>query len=239
MRLKRPRWVWARNLCLAGMWLCYYAGLPFMIFSLAAACYYTAPVWMALLSRILLDERIGCVKLIAIFTAFVGVMIAVDPLGSELSLAVLLPLAAALFYALTAIITWSRCAEEAPLALAFNLNIILVIAGSVGTAMLVLFAPADADGFILSAWPSLGTAEWLLIVFLALLHPVIEMAVAKAYQLAPSTIIGVFDNAYLPFAAFWAFVLMFEIPTWSEASGMTLIAAAGILIVREGHRRSR
>ena len=40
------------------MWLSYYAGLPQMSFALAAACYYTAPAWMALAAR-LLGEPVG------------------------------------------------------------------------------------------------------------------------------------------------------------------------------------
>ena len=111
----------------------------------------------------------------------------------------------------------------------------IVIIGGLTTATvltLLVFAPAHADGFVFSAWPSLQPADWGLIVFLALMHPVIEVAVAKAYQLAPATTIGVFDNAYLPFAAFWGFVLLSQTPSWSETIGIILIGAAGVIIAR-------
>lgn len=230
--LLASRWVWVRSLCLAGMWISYYAALPFMSLSLAAACYYTAPVWMALLSRALFGEAIGRARGVAIAIAFLGVLFAVNPWGSELSPAALLAIAAAFLYAIAALVTGRRCQNEDPVTLALNLNLVLLVCGAIGVLTLLVFAPTQSDGFVFSAWPRLQPADWGLILFLALMHPVIEVAVAKAYQLAPATAIGVFDNAYLPFAAFWGFLLLSQTPTWSEAIGMLLIGAAGIIIVR-------
>ena len=214
------------------MWISYYAALPFMSLSLAAACYYTAPVWMALLSKALFAEAIGRARAAAVAVAFLGVLVAVNPWGSELSPAALLAIAAAFLYAIAALVTGRRCQNEDPVALALNLNLVLVVCGAIGVLTLLVFAPAHADGFVFSAWPSLQPADWGLIVFLALMHPVIEVAVAKAYQLAPATTIGVFDNAYLPFAAFWGFVLLSQTPSWSETIGIILIGAAGVIIAR-------
>ncbi|MDH4992097.1 DMT family transporter [Aquamicrobium lusatiense] len=226
------RWVWMRSLCLAGMWISYYAALPFMSLSLAAACYYTAPVWMALLSRALFAEAIGWARGVAVAIAFLGVLVAVNPWGSELSPAALLAIAAAFLYAIAALVTGRRCQNEDPVSLALNLNLVLVVCGAIGVSTLLVSAPTNADSFVFSAWPKLRPADWALILVLALMHPLIEVAVAKAYQLAPATTIGVFDNAYLPFAAFWSFLLLSQTPTWSEAMGMLLIGAAAILIVR-------
>ncbi|MEO4000423.1 DMT family transporter [Mesorhizobium sp. CAU 1732] len=226
------RWVWVRSLCLAGMWISYYAALPFMSLSLAAACYYTAPVWMALLSRVVFGEAIGLAKAAAVAIAFFGVLVAVNPWGSEPSPVALLAIAAAFLYAIAALVTGRRCQNEDPVTLALNLNLVLVICGAIGVLTLLVLAPTHAEGFVFSAWPRLQPADWGLILFLALMHPVIEVAVAKAYQLASATTIGVFDNAYLPFAALWSFLLLSQTPTWSEVIGMLLIATAGVIIVR-------
>lgn len=223
------RWVWVRS---AGMWISYYTALPFMSLSLAAACYYTAPVWMAILARTVFGEAIGWAKGTAIVIAFLGVLAAINPWDSELSPAALFAIAAAFLYAIAVLVTGRRCQNDDPVTLALNLNLTLAVCGAVGVFTLLVFAPSQVDSFVLSAWPKLKPADWGLILLLALMHPVIEVAVAKAYQLAPATTIGVFDNAYLPFAALWSFLLLAQAPNWSEAGGMLLIATAGAIIIR-------
>lgn len=222
-------WAWARSLCLTGMWLCYYASLPSLSFALAAACYYTSPVWMALLSRFLLGEPLGAKRWAAILFSFAGVVVAVNPAVETLSPVVLLPLLAAFFYALSAIITWSRCQEEEPAMLAFNLNITLAAAGGAGLVGLALFAPpTPTDSFVLAVWPALAPRDWVLLAALGVLLALIATMVAQAYRLAPSPLVGVFDNAYLLFAALWGVLLFGEVPTMREGIGMAMIATGAV-----------
>lgn len=235
----RPLWVWARSLCLTAMWLCYYAALPSMSFALAAACYYTSPVWMALLSRLLLGEPVGAMRWLALLLALAGVVLAVNPTVGTISPVVVLPLAAAFFYALAAVITWSRCQDEAPLAMALNLNVTLAFTGVAIIVALATFGPTDSESFALSVWPTLMPADWVLVGVLGGLLAIIATAVAQAYRLAPSPIVGVFDNAYLLFAAMWSVLFFGEVPTLREAAGMALIAGGAVLTVRQGDSASR
>ncbi|WP_208976929.1 EamA family transporter [Stappia sp. ES.058] len=98
-----------RSLCLALMWGCYYAGLPELSFSIAAACYYTSPMWMAFLSSTLLGTRIGGRGGFAILLGLAGVMTILRPGLDEVSPMIGLPLLAGFFYALAAVITQGRC----------------------------------------------------------------------------------------------------------------------------------
>jgi len=230
-----PLWVWARSLCLTGMWLCYYAALPSMSFALAAACYYTSPAWMALLSRLLLGEAVGALRWLAILLALAGVVLAVNPTVGTISPVVALPLTAAFLYALAAIITWSRCQDEAPLTMALNLNVTLTITGAVGIVALATFGPTDEESFVLSVWPALMPEDWALVGVLGALLAIIATAVAQAYRLAPSPIVGVFDNAYLIFAAMWSVLFFGEVPSLREAAGMALIAGGAVLTISRGH----
>ncbi len=231
LRRMHSRWAWMRSLCLTAMWVCYYASLPSLSFALAAACYYTSPVWMALLSRFLLGEPLGAMRWAAVLFSFAGVVVAVNPTVETLSPVVLLPFFAAFFYALSAIITWSRCQQEEPALLAFNLNITLAVAGGAGLVGLTIFAPTNpTDSFILAVWPALTTRDWLLLAGLGLLLALIATMVAQAYRMAPSPLVGVFDNAYLLFAAMWGLVLFSEIPTVREGIGMAMIATGAVVM---------
>ncbi|MDF1791663.1 MAG: DMT family transporter [Thalassobaculaceae bacterium] len=230
---RRWRWgraVWSRSLCLTGMWTAYYASLPSLSFSLAAAAFYTSPLWMAVLSRVLLRERVGPRRWAAVAIGFGGVLLVLRPDAGTVSPAALLPLLAALLYALAGVITWRWCREEEPLGMALNLNCCLGLAGTgavLGLALLGL--PTGEHLFLLSVWPDLGTKDWMLVGLLGLFMAIIATAVAKAYQLAPAPVVGVFDNAYLVFATLWAVLFFGEIPSVSGGLGVALIGGSAVL----------
>lgn len=229
LRLRRPGWVWARSLCLAAMWLCYYAALPSMSFALAAACYYTAPVWMALLGRALLGMTIGGRGWSAIALCLAGVVLVVAPAPGTLSPALLLPLAAGGFYALAGIVTWRHCREESSGAMAFTLNLCLCLVAAAGLLLLAVLRPADEASFVLALWPRLGAAEWGLAALLGGLLAFVATAVATGYRLAPTPVAGVVDAAYLGFAALWGALFFAEIPGLRETLGIAMIAGGAIL----------
>lgn len=60
----------------------------------------------------------------------------------------------------------------------------------------------------------------------------INTATAKAYQIAPTALIGTFDYAYLVFACLWGYVLFHEVPDIFTWAGMALILIAGLLVIR-------
>lgn len=238
LRPLKPAWVWARSFCLTAMWLCYYVALPSISFALAAACYYTSPVWMALLSRFVLREPVGARGWVAILVSLLGVGLVVNPALGAVSPVLLLPLAAAAFYALAGTITWSRCQNEAAAAMALNLNLCLCLAGGVGIAGLAVFAPAGTESFALSVWPVLRAKDWFLAALLGVFLAVIATAVALAYRLAPTPVVGVFDTAYLVFAALWSVVLFGEIPATREVLGIGAIGTGAVLMSSRGHRQT-
>lgn len=229
LRPKRPGWVWARSLSLTAMWLTYYAALPSMSFALAAACYYTSPVWMALMARFLLGASIGGRSWLAIVLCMIGVILAVDPRAGDLTLVTLLPIAAAIFYALAGTITWSRCQGETAGAMALNLNICLCVVSAIGLVALAVIRRNGSEGFVFATWPGLRPTDWGLVVLLGCLLAIVATTVALAYRLAPTPIVGVFDTAYLGFAALWSAVLFADIPTTQEGLGIGLIAAGAVL----------
>ncbi|MCQ0989829.1 DMT family transporter [Jiella marina] len=228
------RWVWLRSALLTGMWVCYYAALPSISFATAAAALYTAPLMMAVFSAWLLREPLGGRGWGAVAIGLAGVLTVLSPDPVALSSLIGLPFVSAACYALAAIVTRSRCGGESALAMALNLNFSLAMAGGAGLVILVgldLDASAvDRAPFVLSLWSPVGWSEIGLIVGLAVLMVIIATCVARAYQLAPSPVIGVLDNAYLLFAALWSFLIFSETPGFRGLFGMALIAAAAIMV---------
>ncbi|MFN3208348.1 MAG: DMT family transporter [Roseovarius sp.] len=222
-------WVWVRSLCLALMWGSFYAALPVLPFSVAAACYYTSPMWMAVLSCTLLGTRIGLRGLCAVALGLGGVLTMLRPGLEDVSPLIGLPLLAGFFYALAAVVTQARCREVPAMSMAMNLNVVLILAGLALIAGLNLRGDGHAAGFLLSAWPRLDASGWALLIGLGVLLGVITALVAYAYRSAPAPVIGLFDNGYLVFALVWDIVIFSGSPGPVDILGVALIGSGAVL----------
>jgi len=233
---KAPGWAYLRATLLVVMWIAYYASLPLLDLSFAAVALYTSPLLIALLSALVIGEPVGPRRWAAIAIGFAGVLAILRPGTDAFSWIMLLPILGAAFYALAMILTRSKCLGEPPLALALALNVSLMAAGLVMTgALWVLDLAPEASAaypFVLGPWGEMAAREWGVVSLLGVLIAVYSAGVAKAYQSAAPSVVGTFDYAYLVFAVLWGFVVFTEVPDTATVTGMTLIAAAGILVAR-------
>jgi drug/metabolite transporter (DMT)-like permease len=229
-------WAFLRGLLLTLMYIAIYAAVPVLSLSVIAASLYTAPLFIALLSTLLIGETVGPRRWAAIVIGLLGVLVILRPATDAFSPLALIPVAAALLYAFSAIITRFKCADEPPMLLALALNFSLLSVGAAATAAIALWRPTPTEAsfypFLLGYWVSMGPREWAIIVLLAALMVAISLGLAKAYQSAPPSIIATFDYCYLLFAAFWSFVIFDQAPDTPTILGMLMIACAGLLVVR-------
>ncbi len=235
IRPKSIGWTFLRSMLLMMMWLAFYAALPVLSLPVVAASYYTGPLFITLFSALLIGDPVGYRRWTAIFTGFLGVLVILRPGTDAFSYLTLLPIVSALFYALAAIVTRTKCIEERPLVLSLALNISFLAVGAIASGGVLIWDPtasqAAAYPFLLGHWTMMGDRQWAIILLLAVLIVAISSGVAKAYQSGPPAIIATFDYTYLVFAAFWSFVMFSEVPDALTAIGMLLIAGAGILAV--------
>lgn len=230
---KAVGWVFVRSMLIVLMWIAYYAALPFMSLSVAATALYTTPLFIALFSAALIGEPVGVRRWLGILLGFIGVLVILRPAADDFSAVALLPILAAIFYALAAVITRSKCADEDALSVAMSLNLCLVMAGVLGVGGIMVI-PTMRDPtfpFLQSPWMTMSNGTWAVIVLLGVLLVAESIGVAKAYQIAPAAIIGAFDYSYLVFAVFWSFVFFADTPDMLTVLGIGVIIAAGWLVV--------
>lgn len=242
-RARRPAslgWVALRSLLLCTMWVAYYAALPHVPLSAAAAAYYTSPLFITLFAGLFADERVGWRGWSAVLLGFAGVVVVLRPdvraLGAGAFDAFgLLPLLAAVLYGLAMVLTRTKCRHEDPVTLSIALNLAFVAVGGLGTlavALLLPPLPGLEDPFLFAPWVDPGATGWGALAVLAAAIVMGSLGAAVAYQLAPASLVAPFDYAYLAFAALWAVVLLDERPDTATLVGMAMIAAAGILVLR-------
>ncbi len=226
-------WTALRSLLLTMMWVTYYAALVHLALGVAAAAYYTLPIFITLFAALFLGDRIRPLGWAAIFLGFLGVLLILKPQAEGFNAYALLPIASAVCYALAMILTRSKCRDEHPLMLSLGLNVSFVIVGLLATAPLAL-APAIAlePSFLVGAWSPMGATEWLAMALLAAATIIGSVGNAIAYQVGPPGTVAAFDFAYVGFAALWGILFFGEVLDAVTVGGIMLIVVAGILAVR-------
>ena len=231
-------WSLSRAACLCAMYILLYAGLPFLELATIATAMYTGPLFITLLSALLIGEPVRPLGWLAVAIGFAGVVITLQPGADAFEPLVLLPVLSGFFYALAAVTTCGKCSGQNPFALGATLNLVLLATGLVAvTLLLILDLPCETTAetpFLLAAWPDIDPQGWLLIAALSVLIVGISVGLAAAYQSAPPVIIATFDYSYLLFAVLWGYVIFSEVPEQTTVVSMTLIAAAGLLVTRRG-----
>jgi drug/metabolite transporter (DMT)-like permease len=229
-QVARP-WIVVRTLLFVGMWIAYYAALPSMDLSVAATALYTIPLFIAGFASVFAREPVGWRRWIGIAIGFVGVIVILRPGGDDFSFWALLPVLAALCYALAAIVTRTRCPAESPFVLALALHAGLLVAGIAGSIGVALLAPPVSTGFLLSRWLPMDLADWAIMGAFGTVMVAVAAGIAKAYQSGPSAIVGTFDYSYLVFAALWGVIFFDEAMDAPTLIGIALIVFAGLLVL--------
>ncbi len=231
-------WTALRSLMLALMWVAYYASLPHLQLSIAAAVYYTLPIFITLFSAAFTSDKVGPGDWLAILLGFLGVMLILKPTAGDFNLYALLPLLSAMLYALAMILTRTKCRDEHPLILSAALNVTFIAVGlfatlAVGGADSLGIPPfPEGDSFLSAEWASLAGKEMVALLLMAAAILGASIGTAVAYQSGPSSIVATFDFAYVGFAALWGLLFFAEIPDAMTLVGMVLIVAAGVITVR-------
>ena len=237
MNCPPPKRVWAvalRSLCLVGAMLCFFAGVPFLNLSDIAAGLYVFPLFVALLSAVLLGEKVGPRRSAAIIVGFTGTLLILKPGTDGFQLMSLMPIGAALCYAGTILTTRRLCREESPITLSFGVGITFLTVGVIGTVLFTFVVqPAGAADwpYLLTGWQD-DITWWIvgLIVTCSCLNLTANMMLARAYQSAEASWLAPFDYSYIVFATFWGYVFWQHVPDALTFLGMAMIAGAGAFV---------
>ena len=234
---RRLGWTALRSVMLTSMWVAYYAALPHVALAVAAAAFYTLPIFIALFAALFIGDRVGPAGWLSVLLGFVGVLLILKPQAGDFNQYALLPLISAILYALAMILTRTKCRDESPLVLSLCLNVSFVVVGLAVTVLTMLIdTPGDAEpgtSFLLGQWTAMGRAEWLSMCLLATAVIIGSVGAAIAYQAGPPAIVATFDFTYVAFAAAWGLLFFGEVPGTIKLAGMAMVVAAGILAIRQ------
>jgi drug/metabolite transporter (DMT)-like permease len=240
-----PKRFWAvalRSLFLIGAMLSFFGAIPFLSLSEVAAGLYVFPLFVAVLSALILREHVGPRRAIAVVTGFAGTLLILKPASASFQWVSLVPVIAGLCYAATVLTTRKLCREENPATLALGVSVAFVTVGILGIAVLETVQPAalaESWPYLFVGWNPLSLEIAGLILVCSMLNLASNIGLAKAYQSAESSWLAPFDYSYLIFATFWGVVMWGDVPDLLSFTGMAMIAASGCYVAWRERTESR
>lgn len=174
---------------------------------------FTTPVWVILLSPLLLQERISKIGAVAALMGFLGILIVARPGMTPINIGLVCAALCAIGFAFSAIFTRKLTRTQSITCILFYLTAMQAIFGLVC---------AGIDGDI--ALPTMATLPWVLLIGLAGLTA--HFCLTTALSLAPATVVMPIDFTRLPIIAVVGFILYSEaVDIWVIVGGITIFAA--------------
>ncbi len=233
LRPRRIGVVAVRSVLITLAMLFYFSALALMPIAQALAGLFTSPIFVLLISALLLKQRIGPWRIVAVLLGFSGILCVLQPDPTSFDVKTLLPVAGGFFYALSAVVTRTHCSDESTVALLAAMVVTLGLAGAIGLIWLALFpvgVPVGPDGFAIRGWvwPMQDALPW--VVVQAVGSTIAVFMLIKAYQLGEPSYVAVFEYSVMIFGPLFAWVAFGQSVGQMQIIGIGMIASAGVLL---------
>lgn len=149
---------------------------------------FTSPLWVVLLAPLILKERLTPMRLFAAGLGFVGILVVARPDMGHIGVGVLAAAGAALFFAMSVMLTKLLTKGEAMITIMFWMTLIQLVLGTIG---------ASYDGAV--RWPDAQSLPWLALV--GVTGVVAHLCLTTALSLAPASFVIPVDFVRLPLIA--------------------------------------
>jgi drug/metabolite transporter (DMT)-like permease len=190
----------------------------------AIAINFSAPLFTALISALLLKETVGPARWLALLVGFCGVLIVTNPGMGTFQIGALFALANAVLYgSVTAGVRGMTATESAETLILYQLALL--------TALFALLLPLG--------WTSPTPADTAWIVFNGVSNAVGQYWWTRALHLAPASAVAPFNYLSLVWAIILGFAVWGDVPTVSLVIGSGVVVASGLFLLwRETNARS-
>lgn len=171
---------------------------------------FTSPIWVILLSPLLLGERITLIRAAAALMGFIGVLVVTRPDMAGINTGVIMAASLAIFFAFTIIFTKRLTRTQSITCILFYLTVLQLGFGLI---------TAGYDGDI--ALPNAETLPWLVLIGVAGLLG--HFCITNALAIAPATVVVPIDFIRLPIIAIIGML------AYGEALDLWVLLGAGII----------
>ncbi len=205
-----------RGVLLLGAGYTFFTGLRTLGLAEATAIGFAAPIFITLLSAIVLGEAVGWRRWLAVLAGFVGVLVIVRPGAEAFQPASLYVIGTAVFYAVFMISSRWIHSDESLWTMMFWNNV---------------FPALFAAPFVPFVWTPIPELHWQLLAGMAVLAAFGVPLIAQAFRMAPASVVAPFDYTILLWACLWGWLIWGELPDEWTWVGAAVIVVSGVYIV--------
>lgn len=243
LRVRRPILHISRGLLVMCANIGFFLGLATIPIAVNTALFFVAPLFITALAVPFLGEKPGLGRWLAVLIGFCGVIVMVRPGSGLMQATALLPLFAALAYALMQMMTRKLGVSDKASTLAF-----FVHATYIGVSALIGLSVGHGEftdpsnptlHFLLRPWIWPAPEDLMILLLSGFLVAVAGYLTAQAYRLTQAALVAPFEYVSMPFAVFWGYLLWRELPDMMSFVGMGMIAAGGLAVLYQETFRGR
>lgn len=246
LRIEHPFLNGLRGLLMVTSYTTYYMSLAALPIAEVTAIFFVSPIIVTLFSALFLAETVGIRRWGAVVFGFFGVLVIVRPGAGSLDPAIALPLAGALTYALSLIITRRIGRTQTGSSLAFvAMGVFVIVSGTAGAFIGdggLVSVQADLHpslAFLVRGWIMPDLRDGLLLVACGLISACGFYCLSQGYRIAPASVVAPFEYVAMPLAVLWGLIFWQEIPTIHTLVGIVMILASGLYILSRETVRER
>lgn len=224
-----------RGLVMFAAYTAYYLALAALPMATTVALYFSAPLFITILSVVFLSEKVGPRRWIALLAGFAGVLVMVRPGGDLFDWAALLPVLAGLTYAISMIAARRLGSSETASALAFWGNAVFLLAGLAMSAALGSGAYEGAShpalAFLLRGWVMPTPFDLMLMMSCGVIAAAGLTLLTQAYRIGEASVVTPLEYTGLLWSVIYGWVFWQQWPTAPDWAGIAIIVGAGLYIL--------
>ena len=229
-----------RSLLYTTSMLIYFGCLSFLSIAVVGAGMFTSPIFVLVISYFLYKEVIGFRRISAVIIGSIGVWFILDPFNEKFSFFNFLPIFGGAFLALGNMATWRLCSKEDLLTLNLMFFLSIGLCGLIGTIVINSYDMVTINlpipDFFISEWTNGSQLLWSLILLQSIGSLIGIGLLTKAYQMADTSYLNVFEYSFFIFAGFSGWFILGQTISLYEFFGIILIIIAGIIVTIAGRR---
>lgn len=224
LKTTRPGLQVVRGLGMLGSALFFIMAMQHLPLAEAAAISFVSPVFVTVLSILLLAEKVGIRRWAALLVGLAGVVIVIRPGAEGFQPASLLPILTAFSWALGLVATRKMTVQENPLTT-------MVWSALTGLIALTALLPLHA------AWPT--PWEMLLGAFIGLVYTAAQWLLILAYRQGEASVLAPFTYVQLIWSTALGFLVFGAVPDHWTFVGTGVIIASGLYTAHRERMRAR
>jgi len=225
-KIRQWRLALIRGFYVAGAQFCFYLAIVNMELATATTLTFIGPIFITILSVILLKHSVGRWRWLAVFCGFVGVILIVRPGSEVFTIYAILPIMASFGYSLS-VITVRFLDKQVPTA---TINLYGSIGALFGSSLILITTSEFRPVALLS--------DWLWLIGMGTVGGFAVLCLVHAYRLTKPGNLSPFEYFGIPFSFILGWWFFNEAPFGRLFPGVILVVVGGLIIAWRERRQN-